>query len=193
MLSIVICTHNRAESLRHALQGVAEQAVPAGESLEVIVVDNASSDHTRAVVHEAAGDRRLPIRYVLERTLGLSHARNRGIREAQGALILFTDDDVLPSPRWVEQLSGAMKRFNADAGGGAILPLWLSPPPAWLEAPALRSCLWGVIGLLCRQETGLVDADDPAPFFGGNMAFRRYGVVSHRLRGDALEVDAVHC
>ena len=76
LLSVVICTRNRASALCRALGSLAVCAVPAQLSWQVLVVDNGSSDNTAAV---ADGFRdRLPMRLVHEPVAGLSQARNRG-------------------------------------------------------------------------------------------------------------------
>ena len=91
--SIIICTHNRDESLKQTLQAVCRQESP-GENFEVIVVDNASTDRTRQVVEEVRDSLQFPIRYHFEAQLGLSHARNSGVDLAEGEIVIFTDDDV---------------------------------------------------------------------------------------------------
>jgi len=81
-LSVIICTYNRAELLKNVLQDVCEQTL-ADSEFEVIVVDNHSTDQTRAVA-ESFSQRYPNIRYCFEAQQGLSHARNRGWREARG-------------------------------------------------------------------------------------------------------------
>ena len=78
-MSIVICTLNRCDMLERAIASLLVQTCDAS-SIEIIVVDNGSTDATKSVVlRMAATDMRL--RYVHEATLGLSHARNRGIED----------------------------------------------------------------------------------------------------------------
>lgn len=81
-----------------ALKSLCTQQVSVGRSFEVIVVDNASQDDTRQRVRELAEDTAHPrIRYVYEPNVGLSHARNRGIAEAEADIIAFLDDDAAGS------------------------------------------------------------------------------------------------
>ena len=102
-ISVVVCTHERPDSLRATLTSVLRTA-PA--PLEVLVVDNApTTDRTRALVAELADQR---LRYVVEPVRGLSRARNRGIAEALGAIVAFTDDDVVVDHAW---LSGLQRGF----------------------------------------------------------------------------------
>src|SRR5688572_22525521 len=93
--SIIICTCHRAESLRRTLQSLADVDVPPGLSGEVIVVDNASPDHTSDVVRRAVLPR-LSLRYLPEGQKGKAYALNAGIAAARGDILLFTDDDVRP-------------------------------------------------------------------------------------------------
>lgn len=165
--SIVVCTYNRAESLRDTLRALqALQAAP-GRTCEVIVVDNNSRDHTRAVVEEV--QRTWPLlRYEFEGAQGLSHARNHGIASARGEVILFTDDDVLPEPEWLERTLAGLNEYGADACGGWIGPIWETPPPPWLTER-----FYGFLAVRTdRSDDYEVTADTPPPF-GANMAFRR--------------------
>ncbi|MBC7625374.1 MAG: glycosyltransferase family 2 protein, partial [Aeromicrobium sp.] len=88
MISVAICTFNRAGSLRRTLESLASVAPPQVGGWELLVVDNNSSDSTRAVVAEF--ESALPVRYVFEAEQGLSLARNRAIREFRADLLLFT-------------------------------------------------------------------------------------------------------
>lgn len=165
--SIVVCTYNRAESLRDTLRALqALQAAP-GRTWEVIVVDNNSKDHTRAVVEEA--QRAWPLlRCEFEGAQGLSHARNHGIGCARGEVILFTDDDVLPEPDWLERTLAGLRDHGADACGGWIGPIWETPPPPWLTER-----FYGFLAVRTdRSDDYEVTADTPPPF-GANMAFSR--------------------
>jgi glycosyltransferase involved in cell wall biosynthesis len=165
--TVIICTYNRAESLRDTLRAVAALACAPGRQWEVVVVDNNSSDHTRTIVTDAQQD--LPcLRYEFEGQQGLSHARNRGITSARGTVLLFTDDDVLPEPDWLETTLRGLDTYGADACGGFIAPLWEVPPPAWLSERfhgflAIRSD---------RTDDYPITRAGDAPY-GANMAIKR--------------------
>lgn len=165
--SIIVCSYNRAHSLAQTLDALRALKTAPSRSWEVIVVDNNSSDHTRRVVEKTAeGWRRL--RYTFEPKQGLSHARNRGIVAAAGEVLLFTDDDVLPEPDWLERTLEGLKRFQADACGGYIGPIWEVPPPPWLTER-----FYGFLALRTdRTDSYLMSSRDQTPF-GANMAFRR--------------------
>lgn len=98
--SIIICTHNRSAALQQTLEAFTKFAIPSGLSYEVIVIDNASKDNTKAVVELATS--KLPIRYLYEKKPGAGRARNNGFLQAKGRVIFITDDDCIPEPDWLE-------------------------------------------------------------------------------------------
>jgi glycosyltransferase involved in cell wall biosynthesis len=135
---------------------------------EVIVVDNNSADHTRQVVDEAACDWPL-LRYAFEPAQGLSHARNHGIAAARGEVLLFTDDDVLPDPDWMETTLRGLETHHADACGGYIAPIWEAPPPPWLTER-----FYGFLAVRTdRSDDYPITQPGQAPY-GANMAIRRH-------------------
>lgn len=165
--SVVVCTYNRAASLRHTLEALHAQRVPADLSWELIVVDNNSQDGTRQVVEEYQA--RMPyLRYEFEGRQGLSHARNHGLSCARGGTVLFTDDDVRPEPDWVMQILKGLDEQQADACGGYIAPIWETPPPAWLTA---RFHGFLAIKMLDGPARPIKDSSELP--YGANMAFRR--------------------
>ena len=174
LTSVIVCTYNRCESLRTTLEALAAQTLQAGLAMEVVVVDNNSRDQTPQVVQEAAVRNPWPVRYVVEPQQGLSYARNRGIGEAAGEVVAFTDDDALPEPGWVRTLVQAMTQHRADAAGGKILPRWLATPPAWLTDGMLRQELWDTLALLDHgPEIVMADGTSLNVLYGANMAFRK--------------------
>ena len=165
--SIVVCTYNRAGSLHDTLRALRALTVPQDRRIEVIVVDNNSRDDTRAVVEGFAAEWPV-LRYAFEPQQGLSHARNLGISLAQGEIVLFTDDDVLPEADWLEVTLQGMQRFKAAACGGYIAPIWETPPPAWLTER-----FYGFLAVrVDRTDDYVMTGSDQTPF-GANMAFRR--------------------
>ncbi len=173
MLSLIICTRNRSESLRLTLQSVQEMKVPAGLAWELIVVDNGSRDNTREVFTEFAASSEIKSRYTLEQTPGVAHARNRGIAEAEGEIISFTDDDVFMDQNWLARIADVFATTGASCVGGRILLLWEASPPKWL-GPDLFVCL-GLLDL--GSEPLWLDAPT---IWGGNLSvlsamFEKYG------------------
>lgn len=165
--SIIVCTYNRAESLKDTLNALAALKSAPGRSWEVLVVDNNSRDHTREVVETTQRD--WPrLRYLFEPAQGLSHARNRGISESSGAVLLFTDDDVLPEPNWLEITLEGMEKYKADACGGYIAPIWETPPPPWLTER-----FYGFLAVRTdRSDDYPILSASQAPF-GANMTIKK--------------------
>jgi glycosyltransferase involved in cell wall biosynthesis len=111
-VTVVVCTRDGGEALAGCLERLAALTHP---HLELLVVDNApTDDDTRRVVEGfAARDPRF--RHLVEPRPGLSRARNRGLVEARGAVVAYTDDDVAVDPRWVQGLLRGFAR-RADVG-----------------------------------------------------------------------------
>jgi GT2 family glycosyltransferase len=101
-ISVVIPTYNRADVLRKTLVAYFAQSGD-HQILEVLVVDDGSKDHTEEVVRQISRESALPLRYLKQENLGLSAARNHAIREVKAELILFGDDDIIPSPGMVAE------------------------------------------------------------------------------------------
>ena len=162
VVSIIVCTYNRADSLRETLRAIAGCAVPADVSTELLVIDNRSTDHTRQVVEEATLPQ-MTVRYLFEPVVGQCQSRNRGLREARGEVFLFTDDDVRPPVDWITQMCGLILRGEADAvaGGIRIAPELERP---WFNQGLFRTRL---------ASTDQLDARNPGTMVGANMAFAR--------------------
>jgi glycosyltransferase involved in cell wall biosynthesis len=177
VVTVAICTWNRSALLRQTLDQFERLVQPVGVSWRLLIVDNNSTDHTRAVIDEFAG--RLPIRYVLERTQGHSHARNRVLDEVADGYVLFTDDDVLVDPGWLASFVIAIREHpEASIFGGPIDPWFISAPdPALVSAfPALARGFCGIDESIFRTSGGVP--------FGANMGFRRAALAHHRFRID---------
>lgn len=110
MLSVIVCTCNRASQLARCLHQFSEGQIPP-EEWELIVVDNNSSDYSREVVQKFAGSAPFQVRYLFEGRQGLSHARNRGLAEASCSIIAFTDDDCLVDRYWASTI---LREFSND-------------------------------------------------------------------------------
>lgn len=132
-VTVAVCTWNRAPLLRRTLASLAAQGLPPDVALEIVVVDNGSSDETPEVLREHA--RGLPLRALREPAAGVSHARNRAVAEVRGEWILWLDDDTVALPGWLAGYAAAIRRHpEASFFGGATLPWTEQPPPAWIAA-----------------------------------------------------------
>lgn len=174
-ISVIICTFNRSESLRRALNSLRKVLIPKDLSCEFIVVDNNSHDDTRLVFDETNRHGDINLRYVFEARKGLSHARNRGISEARGEIIAFTDDDVIVHEDWIQNIDKAFnEHHDVVCIGGKILPVWEIQKPKWLIPD-----LYDYLALLDYGDS--VFLMDSPNIWGANFAvraaaFSKYGV-----------------
>ncbi|HEY2786232.1 MAG TPA: glycosyltransferase [Fimbriiglobus sp.] len=178
LLTVAICTWNRAKLLDQTLGKMRSLVLPAGVSWELLLVDNNCTDDTPAVV--ANYESTLPIRRIVELKQGHSHARNCAIDHARGDYLIWTDDDVLVEPGWLSEYVSAFRRWpGAGYFGGKIDPWFESDPPAWVtdNLEHLQGML--VIRDLGTDERKFVEAEQP---FGANMAFPL--AVQKRFRYD---------
>jgi glycosyltransferase involved in cell wall biosynthesis len=166
--SVIICTYNRSANLPAVLQCLAAQQGVDDLDWEILVVDNNSTDDTRAVVERLAADLPIRVRYAFEPEQGLNHARNRGIQETAGTYFIYIDDDILVSAGWLAAMVGALRGAGADAVGGRIhlddgvrLPAWIQPD------------MYGFLGFQdYGSEPFEMDGVRQYPF-GGNMGYHR--------------------
>lgn len=167
-ISVVVCTYNRSESLAKALASIARSQVPESIHWEVLVIDNNSGDRTKEVVEEFCARYPGRFRYILESRQGLSFARNAGVRESLGEILVFTDDDVTVEPGWLQSLTKNLSGGEWVGAGGRILPTWSVAIPTWL--PQKES-----LGMapLVMFDLGLKPGVLTDPPFGANMAFHR--------------------
>jgi GT2 family glycosyltransferase len=115
--SIIVCTRDRCHKLAQTLERMSMIHVPDGVECELVIIDNGSSDATREVCRSAGRHSHIPIRYVFEGTAGKSVALNRALKEASGDILLFTDDDCLPSEGWLDR---TIREFAEDEGLGVL-------------------------------------------------------------------------
>lgn len=131
LISVVICTYNRADLLAALLQTVCNQMSTAC-AYEIIIVDNNSSDTTPLVGQEFAA--RYPhVRYCVETNQGHSHARNRGWQEAKGEYVAYLDDDCKAPPHWLRTADEIIRTVAPMVFGGPYLATYHSSKPAWFK------------------------------------------------------------
>ncbi|MBR1808649.1 MAG: glycosyltransferase [Paludibacteraceae bacterium] len=134
MISVIICTYNREKYIGNLLESIARNTLAKAE-YEILLVDNNCTDRTHEVCIEFS--ERHPdvcFRYMKETEQGLSAARNKGIREAKGEVLLYVDDDALVDERYLSTYMDFFKR-NPDiaAAGGPIIPLYETEEPKWMS------------------------------------------------------------
>ncbi|MEM7454412.1 MAG: glycosyltransferase [Planctomycetota bacterium] len=165
-IDIAICTFNRAELLQNTLNSIAACVKPSGCDVRIIVVNNNSTDRTSDVVNSLTG---IDVKLVDEPQQGHTFARNKAIVEADGDLLIWTDDDVLVSTDWITGYAAAYRESNDAFWGGPIEPIFDPPAPEWINEnmDVLSGCF-------ARRELG----DKPVRFsesllpYGANFAIR---------------------
>jgi glycosyltransferase involved in cell wall biosynthesis len=165
-VTVVIPTYDKAPYLRRTLTSWRHQRCA---DFELIVVDDGSSDATRSVVSEFEG--LLPIRCLAAEHGGRAAARNRGLEVARGATIVFSDDDRIVSPQFVEQ------HLEASAAGGVVI--------GWQRSVLVE--LRSDVSLSCRQIAAL---ERTRPGWVADAASERCEVLSaEALRADMRHLD----
>jgi glucosyl-dolichyl phosphate glucuronosyltransferase len=170
-ITVILCTHNRCQSLAKALASAAALRVPESVKWEVLVVDNSSSDQTRQVVREFASQYPGRFRYLFEPQPGKSYALNSAIREARGTVLAFIDDDVTVEPTWLTNLTATLCSGEWAGAGGRILPDKSFSPPRWLSLKDSRARY--MLAPLALFDLGEQPGQLAEPPFGTNMAFRK--------------------
>ena len=99
-MNVVICTYNRAAYLARTLLSLEAQTLDRRD-FEVVVIDDGSSDTTRAVAESFR--ERLPLRYFFQKNAGLASAKNHGIYVSRGWILFFMDDDDIAMPTLLEE------------------------------------------------------------------------------------------
>ncbi|MEY2569259.1 MAG: hypothetical protein QOE35_3788 [Actinomycetota bacterium] len=167
-VSVVVPTHNRSGMVARAIVSLTEQTLA---PMEIIVVDNGSTDDTAAVLHDLRSRFRR-LRHIREPELGVSIARNRGAGEASGQLVAFLDDDAVAGPHWLEALADAAASSPGAAGfAGPIGLRWTRQAPRWVR---------GLEGWYGHFDLGSTRTkiDYPLYPFASNVAFRREAFLS---------------
>ncbi len=129
IISVIICTYNRVELLKNVLEDVCQQTL-ADSEFELIVVDNHSTDNTRAVA-ESFCQRYPNVHYCFETRQGLSHARNCGWHEAQGQYLAYLDDDCQVPTQWLAVAKEIIELKAPIVFGGPYYAFYNSPKPHW--------------------------------------------------------------
>lgn len=131
-ISAVICTYNRSELLKGAIESLISQTLPE-EKYEILVVDNNSTDNTKKVIDSFKNKKNL--RYLFEKKIGLSFARNCGQSNAHGQYICYIDDDAKAEKHFLERILYSFDEITPKpvSVGGRILPFYLDKKPIWFK------------------------------------------------------------
>jgi len=169
-ITVIVCSYNRCQILAKALESAARSVLPESVTWEVLVVDNNSSDQTRAVTEDFCHRYPGRFRYLFEPNPGKSHALNSGVRASRGEILAFMDDDVTVEPTWLRNLTGALSDGRWAGAGGRTLLAEAYSPPRWLALNGAYS-LGGVLAAAFDLGPESLELD-VAPY-GANVAFRR--------------------
>lgn len=121
LVSIILSTRDRCEALAQTLASVQALTIPADVEVELILVDNGSTDATLDVMR-ALNVTEMEKRIVEEPRPGVSHARNAGMQAAQGEVLLFIDDDLRFPDMWLDSMIEPIRSGRADVVQGRIEP-----------------------------------------------------------------------
>ena len=169
-IDVVLATYNRAWLLRPAIDSFAICAD--GCPARLLVVDNNSSDTTRATVEAAqAAHPGTAIEYLFEPRQGKAHALNLGIERSDAEVVAFFDDDEQLAPDWLSVLSRAFADPALDFAGGPVRPDWSAPLPGWLPQASYDGVLSLVNSGLQRRRYG--QDGFKGMLIGANAAIRR--------------------
>ena len=169
MISVIICTYNREKYIYNVLKSIAENDLSRKE-YEVVLVNNNSTDNTEQECRRFEADfPEVKFRYCLETSQGLSYARNCGIRQSEGDLLAYVDDDATVNKEYLSTYARFFaKRPDAVAAGGPILPVYETEEPSWMTHYT-RQLITGKLYL------GDKEREFPRGAFpgGGNACYRK--------------------
>lgn len=170
MLSIILCTYNRDKYIYNVLQSIALNQYPTNQ-YEIVLVNNNSTDDTEKECSRFQTDYpAVQFNYCVEVNQGLSYARNRGIKESQGDILVYVDDDALVNDKYLQTYSDFFEKNPAAvAAGGPILPVYETEEPTWMSHYT-RQLITG------RLYLGESEREFPKNGFpgGGNAAYRKF-------------------
>lgn len=179
-ISVLICTYNRARLLRETLLALRAIELPPDCAVEVIVVDNNSTDNTNLVVEEAARDSHVPVIGLRETQQGKSFALNRGLAHATGDVIALTDDDVLPSKEWLTRIVRHFREQELTFVFGKVLPRWGRVPPPELLTTRAQD-IWGPLAIVDYGDVPTAYRPEHTGQrlpIGANLAFARSALLA---------------
>jgi GT2 family glycosyltransferase len=175
-VSVVVCAHNEQRTLRACLESLSALRYP---NCEVIVVDDGSTDGTRAIAEAFPG-----FKLISHENRGLSEARNSGVRVAEGEIVAFTDGDCEVDPDWLTFLVRRLLSQDFVGVGGPNLP---PREESWIPEVVAR-CPGGPSHVLLTDREA-----EHVP--GCNMAFRRDALLEiglfdrdFRAAGDDVDI-----
>lgn len=190
-VSVVIPTHNRPTHVAELVRSVLASDYPA-ERFEVVVVDNAPSANDTALYFNETYADSTQVRYVREDRAGSSNARNCGLEQARGEIVVFADDDELVDRHWLaEMVRGFGARRDVQCVTGLVAPMEIeTQAQGWFEQFG-GYCKAGFTSRLFnltdhRAESPLYPYNVGVYGSGGSMAFRRATLLNMQAFDPAL-------
>jgi glycosyltransferase involved in cell wall biosynthesis len=169
ILDVIIPTFNRHLMLRRTLDSLLSAERPSHIDVRVTVVDNNSTDATKATVEGYAESFRDRLKYVFEPRQGRSFALNAGIAATDGDLVGMIDDDEEIEKGWYRIVHSMFSQGGIDFIGGPYVPRWGADRPDWLPMSHL-----GAIGWIDGGDSVVAfDQTYPGILMGGNAVLTR--------------------
>ncbi len=174
-VSIIVPVYNSKDTIRMCLKSLLNLDYPF-DRLEILAVDNNSTDGSKEIIAQ------FPVTYLLENKVQTSYgARNKGIENASGEILIFTDADCIADPQWLRNLLEGFKERNVGCCAGEILPY---KPFSLVEVYSARK---GFISQRITLSKPFLPFPQTANVAYRREVFERIGAFNHRLisGGDA--------
>ncbi len=187
VLSICVCCRNGNYRVQDTLCSLLHQTADCA-LYEIVFVDNGSDDFLQVKAFiKGLGEAGHRVRLILETSTGLSHARNRAVRESRGEYVFFIDDDAVANSRLAEHYIRCIQEYKPDVIGGNVLPLFEVQPSTEIDG-----YYWPQWSL---KHFGKVDRwlQDGEYFIGTNIGAARRHLISRPFnpelgrKGDSLK------
>jgi glucosyl-dolichyl phosphate glucuronosyltransferase len=132
-VSVIICTYNRGGILNLCLNSFIEYAQDYKSSIEIILVDNNSNDNTKEVFDNFNKNQIFNAKYIVEKQIGLSYARNTGAEKSSYDWLFYLDDDAFLLENTFNELFITISTNKFRVFGGICNPFYLHKKPNWLD------------------------------------------------------------
>jgi len=159
-VTVIVPTYNRKKLLKNLLNSLLSQSYPANK-FEIIIVDDGSKDGTREMVGIYQKGTNRNLKYFYQQNKGPGAARNTGIRNSEGSLIVFIDDDCIASSNWLQEIIGGFDDFNVAGVGGRIKTI------------ATKSIISEYCSYIGVMEKPIMQGDTVKYLVGANSSFRK--------------------
>ncbi len=164
-VSVIVCTY-RSDDYENVLDVVASLLNQTYSEIEIIIVVDGNEGLRKKIATIYNTQDNIQV-IASEESIGVSGARNLGIRRARGDIIAFLDDDTVTEKRWIEDMINTYQKNDAIAVAGAVLPIWLAKKPDYLPEE-----LYWLVGLTYKgfAKEGVTEVRNT---FGANMSFKK--------------------